>query len=287
MLTNTNPTPYQELNEVLSHLVRRAQEILANNFVGAYLQGSFAIGDFSEYSDCDFIVVIDRDLSTSELAALQVLHKDIQELPYVYWHMNIEGSYAPKAILRRWSLEPRDPPGEVRDASWKDPGMDGLPARCYPFWYLNHGSDTLTRSEHDNSRVVRWTLREKGVSIVGPDIVDLVDPVSADELKAEVRFTMDLAMASGLAMPAFALQSFWIGLFCRILHTLETGQITSKKVALAWAHQALDPKWRSLIAVALSSRKGDDRQAARPVSAEDQELTRAFAKYCMREADRV
>ena len=51
------PTPYTDLKLVLSELVARAQKLLGNLFVGAYLQGSFAIGDFDIYSDVDFLIV--------------------------------------------------------------------------------------------------------------------------------------------------------------------------------------------------------------------------------------
>jgi hypothetical protein len=40
-----NPTPYPELNAVLSHLVEGAKSSLKDNLIGAYLQGSFAVGD--------------------------------------------------------------------------------------------------------------------------------------------------------------------------------------------------------------------------------------------------
>lgn len=282
-----NPTPFQELNEVLLHLVSHAKGILQENFVGAYLQGSFAIGDFSKYSDCDFVIVIRRDLSKTELAALQGLHKEIQQLPYDYWHTNLEGSYAPAEILRQWSVVPRDPPGEERDDTWGDPGMDGAPARCYPFWYLNHGADALVRSEHDNSQVVRWTLREHGVHLSGPDITTLVNTVTRDQLCKEVRETMMLAINTGLAMPMFTYQAFWVGLFCRILHTLEIGKITSKKEAMSWAQESLDDEWQALIDKALSLRKGDVGQAMAPVAREDEQATRDFAAYCLARANSI
>jgi hypothetical protein len=41
------PTPYAELNGVLAHLLVGARAALKDNFVGAYLQGSFAVGDFT------------------------------------------------------------------------------------------------------------------------------------------------------------------------------------------------------------------------------------------------
>ena len=57
-MSETLPTPYPELNTVLRELVDRLQAALGDNFVGAYLQGSFAVGDFDQDSDCDFIVVV-------------------------------------------------------------------------------------------------------------------------------------------------------------------------------------------------------------------------------------
>jgi predicted nucleotidyltransferase len=38
--------------------VKRARLILGANFFGAYLQGSFALGDADLHSDCDFLVVM-------------------------------------------------------------------------------------------------------------------------------------------------------------------------------------------------------------------------------------
>ncbi|MCR9279983.1 MAG: DUF4111 domain-containing protein [Pseudomonadaceae bacterium] len=287
MPTLQSATDFPALNAVLEHLLTNAQNTLGSNFVGAYLQGSFAIGDFSEFSDCDFIVVTNVDLSLRELAALQQLHKDIQQLPLPYWPINIEGSYAPKDILRRWTLEPRDPPGETRNETWADPGMGGSPARCYPFWYLDHGSDTLVRSEHDNTQVVRWTLREHGVRLAGPAITQLIEPVTAAHLRREVRETIDIAIASGLAMPMFAWQAFWVGLFCRILHTIETGRVTSKKEAMSWAQASLQERWQGLIKHSLSLRKGDDEQAAAPADERHIRATREFAVYSRETADQM
>lgn len=280
-------TAYPELNLVLEHLLAGAQAALADNFVGAYLQGSFAVGDYTPYSDCDFIVVTHEDLTPGQLAALQALHKEIHRLPAPYWRNGLEGSYAPAAILRRWSTEPRDPPGAPRAKDWGDPGMSGAPPLAYPFWYLDHGSDTLVRSEHDNSQVVRWCLREKGVVLAGPDPATLVDPVSPAALKAEVRRTMDLCLAVGLEpMHLVAWQAFWVGLFCRILHTMETGTVTSKKAAMTWAEAALDPRWSGLIARARALRKGHESAGA-PADPGEVEATRAFVAYAVAYADRA
>ena len=280
------PTPYSELNAVLLYLLKGVTAALKDNFVGAYLQGSFAVGDHSEYSDCDFVVVVRSDLAPDELRVLGRLHARIHELPYPYWRTGLEGSYAPAAVLRRWSTTPRDPPGEPRSDNWADPGTSGGPPLAYPFWYLDHGSKTLVRSEHDNTQVVRWCLREKGVVLAGPDPRELVDPVPAMALRAEVRMTMDRCLATGLPMPVIAWQAFWVGLFCRILHTLHTGEVASKKVAMSWARKALSPTWRGLIARAQALRKGDDAQASQSADPGEVEATRDFAAYCVTYAGR-
>lgn len=284
-VSRSAPTPYPELNAVLSHLVEGAKSALKGNLIGAYLQGSFAVGDHSAYSDCDFIIVVERDLAFSEMQALQRLHKEIHLLPYPYWRRGLEGSYAPAAILRRWSTVPRDPPGEPRPDDWADPGTAGTPPRAYPFWYLDHGSDTLVRSEHDNTQVVRWCLREKGVVLTGPDPRKLIDPVSPTALRAEVRETMDRCFSTDLPMPMIAWQAFWVGLYCRMLHTLATGEVASKKQAMSWALNVVDPQWHGLIARAKNLKKGDEAHASLAADPIEVEATYKFAAYSIAFAD--
>src|SRR6185369_12962391 len=76
----TIPTSYPELNTVLDAMVDSVQAILGTNFVGAYLQGSFAVGDFDLHSDVDFIIVIAEELSNNQVDALQVMHEHIYAL---------------------------------------------------------------------------------------------------------------------------------------------------------------------------------------------------------------
>ena len=59
----TDPTPFSDLNAVLRELVTSAQAALGENFLAAYLQGSFAVGDFDADSDVDFT---DRDSRRSQ-----------------------------------------------------------------------------------------------------------------------------------------------------------------------------------------------------------------------------
>lgn len=132
-----SPTPYADLNQVLRELVSRIIDVLEGDFVGAYLQGSFAIGDFDQHSDVDFIVVLKGELSTLQVDRLQVLHDRIYMLE-PEWAKHLEGSYFPREVLR-------------------DPSMSGR-----ELWYLDHGARSLIRSDHCNTILVRWILRERG-----------------------------------------------------------------------------------------------------------------------------
>src|SRR5258708_38435162 len=108
------PTPYAELNSVLEELVASVKAALGEAFVGAYLQGSFAVGDFDRHSDVDFIIVVSDELRDTQVDALQAIHRRIYCLPSE-WAQHLEGSYFPTAILRNFD-------------------------RAKPLWYLDHGS---------------------------------------------------------------------------------------------------------------------------------------------------
>lgn len=71
----TTPTPYADLNWVLRELVDSVQNVPQRSFVGAYLQGSFAVGDFDSHSDVDFIIVTEAALSDEHVGALQRGHR--------------------------------------------------------------------------------------------------------------------------------------------------------------------------------------------------------------------
>lgn len=69
------PTPYADLNAVIAELVSGAREILGENFCGAYLQGSFAVGHADEHSDVDFLIVTHDEVTDKELAGLEAMHQ--------------------------------------------------------------------------------------------------------------------------------------------------------------------------------------------------------------------
>src|SRR5207249_10528999 len=61
-------------------LFRSVRHALGETFVGAYLQGSFAVGDFDQHSDVDFIVAVRDELTERQVADLQIVHVRIHSL---------------------------------------------------------------------------------------------------------------------------------------------------------------------------------------------------------------
>jgi len=260
------PTPYAELNAVLLELVRSVQGALNNEFVGAYLQGSFAIGDFDQHSDVDFIIAIRNELANDHITALQAMHQWLFDLG-PEWAKHLEGSYFPTATLR----------------DYRQGGT--------PLWYLDHGSRTLVRSDHCNAIVVRWVLREHGVILLGPSPASLVDPIPVDALQNEIGGTIRGWGRQILEQPDHYRNRFYQGYivlsYCRMLHDLVEGRPGSKRAGAAWAKANLEPAWSPLIDRSWACRPNPAVAVREPPDGADYDQTLEFVRYIMRESERL
>lgn len=259
-----HPTPHAELDSVLEALVAGVQDVLGDDFVGAYLQGSFAVGDFDQHSDVDFVIVVARELSDEHVARLQLLHERIYGLESE-WARHLEGSYFPAAMLRDQQQ------------------------RVEPLWFLDHGSRSLVRSDHCNTLVVRWVVRERGVVLIGPDPRTLLDPVPVDALRQEMRDTMRDWGQKILDHPEWYRNRFYQGFvvlnYCRMLHDLVEGRPGSKRAGATWAKATLDASWSGLIDRAWGGRPDPARAVKEPADPADFERTLQLVRVIMRESD--
>ncbi len=257
------PTPYQELNKVLKELVSSIQPILGRDFIGAYLQGSFAVGDFDLHSDVDFIVVINEALSEAHVHALNQLHSRIYDLD-IEWAKHLEGSYFPKDILRHYS-------------------QAGT-----PIWYLDHGSRTLIQSAHCNMVLVRWVLRENGVTLAGPPSASLIDPIPVARLREEILATIFEEGGRILQSPGQYNNRFYQALivlnFCRMLHDLQRGFPGSKAAGAQWAKTYLAPDWNGLIDRAWYGRPNPAVSVRQRADPADFSATLEFVRYIINES---
>jgi hypothetical protein len=228
-----NMTPYADVNQVLHTILSGAHTILADRFVGMYLYGSLALGDFAPgRSDIDFLVVTTGDTPEDDFLALQAMHDGIaaSDSP---WAMEIEGSYIPQEALRRYD------PANVR----------------HP--HIDRGGGRLRIEQHDTDWVVqRHVLREHGTVLAGPPLDSLIDPVLPRELRGALLELMRGWWAPMLDDPTHlrspGYQDYAVLTMCRVLYTLEYGTIVSKPVAARWAQATLDERWVPIIERALA-----------------------------------
>jgi hypothetical protein len=254
------PTADQELNAILEELVSGMQASLKENFLGAYLSGSFAHGGWDAWSDVDFDAVIERDLSHTEREELKVVHARIFTRD-CYYARHLEGAYFPRDILR--DLKNTDA----------------------PLWYLDNGSLNFEQSTHDNTLVVRWVLRECGVTLAGPAPSTWIPPVPDVLLKAEVRKTMrdwgGEILRGEFRIDDRFYQAFTVLSMCRMLHTLAVGGVHSKAEGAAWAKGALAPDWVDLIDDALIARPNQYEKCWVPADPEKLDHTIAFIRHAL------
>ena len=262
-LSNPDPTPYPDLNTVLDELVDSVRTVLDEKLIGAYLQGSFAVGDFDQNSDVDFIIAIADELSAAQVRELQVMHDRIYSLPCP-WAQHLEGSYFPVDVLRSASKTGGD------------------------LWYLDHGARSLIRSDHCNTLVVRSTVRDFGVALYGPDPASLVDPVSVEILRREIYNTMHEWGNEILSNPEKFSNRFYQGYlvlnYSRMLHDLERGRPGSKREAAEWAKTNLDPVWRGLIDRAWACRPDPATSVRQPADPVDFSKMLSFIRYVLEES---
>ncbi len=232
--------PYPELRMVLRKFVDGVSALLTENIVGIYLVGSLATGDFDLDSDIDFLVVMGDDPDAVQLDALQTAQKEIYTLD-CYPAKHLEGSFI---CLH-----------DLNDAACV--GKKPLP-------YFDNGSTRLEFATHDNNWHVRWVLRERGITLLGQCPQQIVNPIPPDALKQEIKTLMvqrlmDFSEAQSAPLcfenSRFG-WSFFILTYCRMLHTLASDGVYSKKAGAAWAKQVVAPEWVDLIAQAWEERQG-------------------------------
>ena len=256
--TRPRTTDFPELNDLLAELTDRVSEILQDNLVGVYLQGSFAVGDADLASDCDFLVPVHRQVSSEQEAELRALHDEIPTRQS-HWAHHLEGSYPVAAELRSLTGLRRD------------------------WLYVDHGWREMQWSTHCNNVVARWSLRERGVTLAGPEPSTLVDPVPVEEMRAFARRSIGSFMADFDTWMTLDLawgQRYAVSSYCRMLATLDTAEVLSKKAALLWGQEHLDPRWHDLLQAAIDERAEYDPDARANRARVDE--TRAFAAACER-----
>ncbi len=252
---NMSPTPYDDINLFLQILLDNVRAVMGDYFIGMYLYGSLAIGDFDVIrSDIDFLVVTSEKLPKSLISGLKIMHTRLNESG-LEWAPKLEGAYVPIDAMRVYS-----PTGPACPLVNK---KEFLVARPESNWVIN-----------------RHTLYTSGVVITGPPLQTIIDPVQPEELKEAVLTLLRDNWTPWVHNSDFFLgtgyQPFVVLNMCRALYTLEHGTVASKRCSVEWVIAKSDRKWAKLINQAMAWHYGDPSG--------DIGQTQEFMRYVLKEA---
>jgi hypothetical protein len=218
----------RDVNALLDNLLAGIQQVLAEDLVGLYLRGSLATGNFvPEASDLDVLAVTEQPVDDAQFQALAAMHARLAALPNAYAN-RLEIAYVDRAALKRFTPGVRHPT-------------------------LGQGEALAWTEHHENWILERWTLREHGVALLGPDLRALIEPITPDEMRAAVRMRLGdwVEWAMDPDDPDWLLprahKAYVVETMCRALYTLVYGELSSKKRAVEWALEALPEPWHSTV----------------------------------------
>ena len=263
--------PYPKLKDVLTIFVDKQKQALGENLLGVYLVGSLASGDFDLDSDIDFLCVIKDELEETDIKALPKIQKNIQEIN-CYPAKHLEGSYITERDLTDWNVVGKK------------------------LYYFDNGSTSIEQSTHDNKWHVRWILREGGITLIGQKPKTFLESIPIHELINEIRTTMvqglkdfetEIKGPLSFSNSRFG-QSFYVLTYCRMLHTIYSGTVQSKKISAEWAKQTIDTHWTKIIDQAWEERKGVrfGKKIGQRANHKLLQETMMFMKYCVSQIDK-
>jgi len=215
------PTSVQPLIDAYLHSL----EPLRAHFYGIYIYGSIALGGFEELeSDIDILALTHGELANPELAQLKALHTQLLRTHQL--GKRLEMLYIPLCNLGKRDRE------------------------IVPYPTLQFGKFSPARYA-ELSYVTWWTVKNKGIRLLGPERSTLPFEVTWQDVLETMRDNLDGFWATPTERPYLFLLDGWIVItvsaLCRMLTTIEEGEIVTKSVALKRWRDRLPARWRPLI----------------------------------------
>lgn len=221
----------------------RGLEPFSSHFYGIYLSGSVALGAFEELeSDIDIVALTQGEWSALELKQLKALHAHL--IKHYPFGKRLEAFYIPLHNLGAMHDGKQhaviSPYPAVNDARFSPATFDGLNA------------------------VTWWIVKHKGLRLLGPEHSALPLVVTWQDVLAAMHFNLNVYFARRVRRPYIYLFDcaieFSVTNLCRILTTIEEGEIISKSASLKRWRTRLPERWQPLLDEAWRIRHHLDRQ---------------------------
>ncbi len=222
--------PLPEAIQPLIDAYLHALESLSTHFYGIYIYGSIALRAFEELqSDIDVVALTQGEWSSNELNHLAGIHKNL--IKTFLFGRRLEVFYVPFSQL-----------GTMH------PGRQGGEEIHFP---IAHDGKFSPSSHGEMNAVTWWIIKHKGIRLLGPECAALPLEVTWQDVLTTMRYNLDVYFARKAKRPYIYLYDagveFAVTNLCRILTTIEEGDIISKSEALARWRDRLPEHWVRLL----------------------------------------
>ncbi len=231
---NKKLTDYPKVDEVINILLSNMQDVLGSKLIGLYLDGSLVLGDFDpNISDIDLTAILENDLNDQEFDLLKMKHEELVN-HFPEWDDRIEVCYISKEAL------------------------NSVRTKLMPIVNISPG-EPFDRTKTQKEWLMNWYLiREKSITIFGPDPKEVIDPISKDEFIQNVKAHTEAWGDWVKNMKSKYAQAYAILTMCRALYACKNGDQVSKINAAEWTIKEL-PEYKSLIQNALVWRENEKK----------------------------
>ncbi|MCL1696896.1 aminoglycoside adenylyltransferase domain-containing protein [Lysinibacillus sp. BPa_S21] len=230
------------VQNILNDYINLFQNKVPNTLEGFYLHGSIALNAYiNGSSDIDFIAVVNRSLTEEDMKVISDLHKELNQK---YKDTGMDGSY----LLDE-------------DVGKKQSEVTG----CLK---VNEGKTNW--GNDDMNPITWWILKNKGITVLGPDVATYNFSVDERVLADYVLENMNSYWSSRLKKikkyKAFLIPNKLVDLevewsitgILRQFYTLQEYMIVSKVDACKYAIHHLPEEFHNIINEAISIREGSN-----------------------------
>ncbi|MFC6201717.1 aminoglycoside adenylyltransferase domain-containing protein [Lactiplantibacillus nangangensis] len=251
-------------SELLNKLKVETTELLAENLVGIYLHGSYALGSYNEQvSDLDYVIVIKRPLSFTAKQALMT--KTITDL----WPLSPAKGLEFHVLLLADTQHFKQPlPFDFHFSKMHYSDYMANP---------NHYIEAMTGTDPDLAAHLT-ILTKAGKVLVGPPIATVFSPVPVADYWNSLMFDVADAPQTIVEHPMYTILNL-----CRVLAYHREKLILSKAGGGQWGLTRLPSRYHALIEAALAAYRDNATQDLSQYSEED--LTE-FATWLLMEIKR-